>query len=347
MKNEIKYEKEKINNFYIDNPNLIFKKLLNINDASFQGFCLNRFDYFVLNKIIYIAVPSFFYFSSNPLSIYKLNKFFNFEKIHNLEGHKKPIILVKNFFDEKKNKNYLLTSDAFPLVLIWEIENENSIKIKYTISIYYTGEILSALILFEPINKIILTSTDKSLNSCEFSFNSGNFIKYIEGTKHETYYILEYQNNIIELCLDKIHIYNILNESEAYVIKNEYTKDKNIYGCINENILYVNNFSHGRILIIDLNNNSIINTINTNHSDNLFSLMKWNNDYLIGTDIKNHCLYIIDILNRRIINKIKTKCEPRHIKRIFLYKDLYQIDNILLILDNKLAFEIWISRNSI
>ena len=347
MKNEIKNEKEKIINYYIDNPNLKFRKSLYINDKSFEGFSLNRFDYFILNKIIYIAVPNVFCFNSNPLSIYKLNKFFNLEKILSLEGHKSQIILVKNFFDKKNNKNFLLTSDTFPLVLIWEIENENSIIIKFTISIYYLGEILSALILFEPKNKIILTSNVKSLNSCEFSLSSGNFIRYIEGTNNETYYILDYKDYIIELCLDKIYFYNISNKNETYTIKNEHTKDKNIYGYINEYILFVNNFSNGKILIINLNNKTIINTINTNQSENLFSLICWNKNYLIGTDIKNQCLYIIDTLQMIIINKIKTKINPMYIKKINLSRDLYQIDTILLILDNKLAFEIWIRRNCI
>ena len=189
-------EKEEFNN-YLDNPNLQLKKILNINDKHFQGYSINRFDYFSLNKVVYIAIPSIFYFGSNPLCIYKLNKFLNFEKILSLEGHKNAIILVKNFFDEKNNKNYLLTSDTFPLVLIWEIETENSIKIKQTISIYNEGLILSALIIFEPINKIILTSNNESLNSCEFSFNSGNFIRYIPGTKNKSYHSLVYQNNII------------------------------------------------------------------------------------------------------------------------------------------------------
>lgn len=345
MKNEINIEKEKINNYYIDNPNLKFRKSLNINNKSFEGFSLNRFDYFILNKIVYIAIPNVFYFNSNPISIYKLNKFLNLEKVFSLEGHKSQIILVKNFFDNKNNKNFLLTSDTFPLVLIWEIENENSIIIKFTISIYYLGEILSALILFEPKNKIILISNNNSLNSCEFSLSSGNFIRYIKGTNNETYYILNHKDYIIELCLDKIYFYNISNENENYTIKNEQTKDKNIYGYINENLLFVNNFSNGKILIINLNNKTIINIINTNQSENLFSLICWNKDYLIGTDIKNQCLYIIDTLQMRIINKIKTKITPMYIKKINLSKDLYQINNILLISDNKLAFEIWIKRN--
>ena len=202
-------EKEEFNN-YLDNPNLQLKKILNINDKHFQGYSINRFDYFSLNKFVYIAIPSIFYFGSNPLCIYKLNKFLNFEKILSLEGHKNAIILVKNFFDEKNNKNYLLTSDTFPLVLIWEIENENSIKIKQTISIYNEGLILSALIIFEPINKIILTSNNESLNSCEFSFNSGNFIRYIPGTKNKSYHSLVYQNNIINpICLLNLYITEI------------------------------------------------------------------------------------------------------------------------------------------
>ena len=338
-------EKEEFNN-YLDNPNLQLKKILNINDKHFQGYSINIFDYFSLNKVVYIAIPSIFYFGSNPLCIYKLNKFLNFEKILSLEGHKNAIILVKNFFDEKNNKNYLLTSDTFPLVLIWEIETENSIKIKQTISIYNEGLILSALIIFEPINKIILTSNNESLNSCEFSFNSGNFIRYIPGTKNKSYHSLVYQNNIIiELCKDKIYFYNLLDEKETFEIKNEITKDINIYGCIINNILYVNNFSHGKIIIINLSNRNIINVINTSETENLFSLIEWNKNYLIATDNKYKFMYIIDIIQMKIINKIKTKCNPTFIKKINLDMHVYNYENILLILDNKFKFEFWIRYN--
>ena len=340
-------EKEEFNN-YLDNPNLQLKKILNINDKHFQGYSINRFDYFSLNKVVYIAIPSIFYFGSNPLCIYKLNKFLNFEKILSLEGHKNAIILVKNFFDEKNNKNYLLTSDTFPLVLIWEIETENSIKIKQTISIYNEGLILSALIIFEPINKIILTSNNESLNSCEFSFNSGNFIRYIPGTKNKSYHSLVYQNNIIiELCKDKIYFYNLLDEKETFEIKNEITKGINIYGCIINNILYVNNFSHGKIIIINLSNRNIINVINTSETENLFSLIEWNKNYLIATDNKYKFMYIIDIIQMKIINKIKTKCNPTFIKKINLDMHWYNYENILLILDNKFKFEFWIRYNDI
>lgn len=340
-------EKEEFNN-YLDNPNLQLKKILNINDKHFQGYSINRFDYFSLNKVVYIAIPSIFYFGSNPLCIYKLNKFLNFEKILSLEGHKNAIILVKNFFDEKNNKNYLLTSDTFPFVLIWEIENENSIKIKQTISIYNEGLILSALIIFEPINKIILTSNNESLNSCEFSFNSGNFIRYIPGTKNKSYHSLVYQNNIIiELCKDKIYFYNLLDEKETFEIKNEITKDINIYGCIINNILYVNNFSHGKIIIINLSNRNIINVINTSETENLFSLIEWNKNYLIATDNKYKFMYIFDIIQMKIINKIKTKCNPTFIKKINLDMHWYNYENILLILDNKFKFEFWIRYNDI
>lgn len=340
-------EKEEFNN-YLDNPNLQLKKILNINDKHFQGYSINRLDYFSLNKVVYIAIPSIFYFGSNPLCIYKLNKFLNFEKILSLEGHKNAIILVKNFFDEKNNKNYLLTSDTFPLVLIWEIENENSIKIKQTISIYNEGLILSALLIFEPINKIILTSNNESLNSCEFSFNSGNFIRYIPGTKNKSYHSLVYQNNIIiELCKDKIYFYNLLDEKETFEIKNEITKDINIYGCIINNILYVNNFSHGKIIIINLSNRNIINVINTSETENLFSLIEWNKNYLIATDNKYKFMYIIDIIQMKIINKIKTKCNPTFIKKINLDMHWYNYENILLILDNKFKFEFWIRYNDI
>ena len=165
-------------------------------------------------------------------------------------------------------KFIVLTSDTFPLVLIWEIKNENSIIIKHTISIYNFGEILSALILFEPKNKIILTSNNESLYSSEFSINSGNFIRYIPGTNNKTYYILEYKYYIIELCFDKIYFYNLTENNEEILIKNENTNGINIYGCIINDTLFINNFSYGKIIIFDLLEKIVINVIDTGKTEN-------------------------------------------------------------------------------
>lgn len=326
---------------YLNNPNLSFKKVMSINDMPFQGFSINRFDFFILDKIIYIVVPSVFYLGSNPLCIYKLNKFLNLEKTLSLDGHKNPIILVKNFFDEKHNKNYLITSDIFPLVLIWEIENENSIILKYTISIYNFGEILSALILFEPKNKIIVTSNNESLYSSEFSLNSGNFIRYIPGTNNKTYYILEYKDYIIELCFDKIYFYDLKENEEKFLIKNENTKGINIYGYIMKDTLFINNFSQGKIMIFDLLEKIVIKVIDTYNNENLNALIEWNTNYIIANDIKNQYFYIIDVIQKKIINKVKTKLNPKYIKKIKLDKEKYYSENILLILDDKFKFEIF------
>ena len=325
-----------------DNPHLKFKKCLNIQkQLSSEIFCIDKFDFFIVGKIAYIAIPDYFYFISNSLFIFKINQYLNLEKKLSLEGHKSPIIMVKNFYDINNNQNYLITSDQIFLVIIWKVIDEKSVIIKQTIATKYNSEIYSGLILFNPKNIFILTSNDSNMCSTEYDFNSGDFIRNIPGTKNNTtFYILNYQNFIIELCLDKIGIYNLLQEEEnnIYEFNNEDIKGKNNHGCIIKDLLFVSN-SNGKIIIIDLIQKNIKKIIRTNN--NLCSLIEWNSLYIIVSDIKNNRLNIIDTNQMKIINSISvTKTNPVYMKKIKLNKAIYKDDKILLILGDKMFFEL-------
>ena len=325
-----------------DNPNLKFKKFLNIqNQLCNEITSMDKFDFFVLNKMAYIAIPDYFCFSSNSLFIFKINPYLNLEKKLTLEGHKTNIVMVKTYFDGNNEQNYIITSDYDYLVIIWKVISEKSIIIKRTIATKYNHEIYSALILFYPKNIFLLTSADTNMCSTEYDFITDEFKKNIPGTKsNKTYYVLNYSDFIIELCLDKIGIYN-LSEDNNNICEfiSQDIKGDNRHGNIINNILFVSN-SNGNIILIDLIQKNIKHIINSSNS-NFFSLIEWNSLYLIVSDINKNRLNIIDTKQKKIINRFFVKTNPLYIKKIKLNKSVYKTDDILLILGNKMFFELW------
>ena len=339
--NSLKNEEQEI---ILDNPNLKFEKILSMqNNLECEKLSVEKFDFFYIDEIAYIAIPNYLCFISNELFIFKINSYLNLEKKLSLEGHKSPILLVKNFYDKKGNQNYLITSDDMYMVIIWKIISEKLIIIKQTITTKYDYEIYSGIILFNK-NILILTSCDTSVCSTEYDFDSGDFKRYIPGTKNnKTFHILNYgENYIVELCMDKIGFYNLSDEKDFYEINNNQTKGKNNKGCIIKDKLFITNNSNGTIIIVNLNQKIIQKIIDTKSENNLFSLIEWNSKYLVTTDIKNNTLNIIDVNQMKIINCIKVQINPKYIKKINLKRKIYKRNNILLVLGDKMFFELWI-----
>ena len=343
--NNLKNEEQK--EIILDNPNLKFEKILSMqNNFECEKISVEKFDFFHIDEIAYLAIPNYLCFTSDELFIFKINSYLNLEKIFSLEGHQSPILLVKNFYDKKNNQNYLITSDDMYLVIIWKVISEKLIIIKQTITSKYNSEIYSGIILFNNKNTLILTSCDTDVCSTEYDLDSGDFKRYIPGTKNnKTFHILSYgENHIIELCMDKIGFYNLSDEKDIYEINNSQTKGKNNQGCIIKDKLFITNNSNGTIIIIDLIQKVIHKIIDTKSGSNLFSLIEWNSKYLIATDIKNNSLNIIDVNQMKIINCIKVQINPKYIKKINLERKVYKRNNILLVLGDKMFFELWIKR---
>ena len=337
------------NEDFKDNPNLKFKKILNIqNSLICETLSIEKFDYFILNDIPYIAIPDFFCFISNSIFIFKINQYLNLERKLSLEGHKAPIVMLKNFCDNKnQNSNYLISSDKNYLIIIWKIIYENSVIIKQTLTTKYQDDIFSSIILFKPKNIFIITSYDSNSYSTEYDFNSGDFKRNIPGTKNnQTFSILNYNEFIIELCLDKIVIYNLIEENDIYEIKNDEIKGKNCHGCLIKDLLFVINNSNGKIIIIDLNLKIIQKIINTNYNNGFLNIINWNSYYLIITDIKNNALNIFEVNQMKIINSLKIQTNPLYIQKIELNNKIYNNKKFLLIIGEKMFFELWLKINN-
>ena len=84
---------------------------------------------------------------------------------------------------------------------------------------------------------------------------------------------------MLNLCLDKIYFYDLTENEEEFLIKNENTKGINMYGYIMKDTLFINNFSQGKIMIFDLLEKVVIKVIDTyNNEKILINLKKFLNN---------------------------------------------------------------------
>jgi len=228
--------------------------------------------------------------------------------VHYLKGHKDKVSVIR-YFVQKNIKEYLLSCDESRIVFCWDIQNFSQ---KFKIHTNYSGYIWDALILFNirENNYIFLPSNSTNEYTKIYEFNDlPQFVKNIYNTnENKTNYILPwyYNNNyyLIECCNSKISINNILKDEHYATLSNE---PEGLHCCgyiFNDNFLCVTDYNNNLIRIWDLINKSIFSEIY--YESNLaYGIIPWNDNYSIVAC--SGCLVIIDLKQKRMVNKISFK----------------------------------------
>ena len=237
----------------------------------------------------------------------------NNQKINSLKRHKSNIKTVRYFINNKNNNEYLISGDDECIVIIWDITK--NYEIKYEIETYYNKYIFSCLMIFprDKDDNYIITSTynasDSKKDSCKiYSLNTGNFIKFINGSnKYEIVYLLSWFNkynnkDYVVMFINKKIVINNLFEDEVY---SEFIKEPE--NCHNSGFIFTKNnkdylcssSTNGYINIWDLYNKSIFKVINVPECW-LMHIIQWNDEYFIVSDLKNKTFKVIDFENNKI-----------------------------------------------
>ena len=323
------------------NPNLIYKETI-IKGYNFRG-CKaignlgfnDIFDiYYIINEknqnVLYLAIKSQD-FNSN-IDIIDIN---NNEIVHQLKnGHQnnKTISLIKCFKHFERKKDYLISSTNKETIVL----DLNTFNIIHNIKSKYNQFSYSSILLFNENNNIypnyiIISYSEKNTNIEDFiniyNFETGEYVKQLPDLNLVScFYLLpwnKYNNNyskknyIIACCNNKIIIYDIYNNKEDKLIyaelKNEENKISEYYSaCIytmknksinHKDLLYASS-DIGKIYIWDLTTELLFNVINT-YSDTLFSIILYNESYLLTGDTYGE-LIVIDLNLNKIISKIQT-----------------------------------------
>ena len=234
-----------------------------------------------------------------------------------LRGHSALVCHVRHFFNHKNKFDYLISVDDNKILNVWDLSN--NFKIKQTLNLNYKN-IYSAIMIFDNKNDYIITSTNNNQNLAEdytkiFNFENGEFIRNIKNTNiNQTYYLLPWKNPednniyVIEFCVGKILINDVNNEENYKVLKANVFFENGLsyyYGSIiGENNTDLCAISEaGYIHIWNLLNSNLINTFRIING-NLNTFFKWNDRYLLVSDKKNKCFYVVDIIINRIISKV-------------------------------------------
>ena len=241
--------------------------------------------------------------------------------ITSLKGHNANTIVIKYYLKDDKEE-YILSSDANKLVIIWDIQN--FFNKKYTIQAQYSSNILDAGLLFNVFNKdyILLSNSASNEYSKLYEFKENTpFIKNIYGTNdHTTYFMVPwfYQNKyyLIECSDNKIYINNMF-EDENYANLSMDPEGSHYCGYLyNGNYLCVSVYSQSFVRIWDLVNKVIYKQINYEGDSCSYEIIPWNVNYTIfGCD----CSFVVmNITDGKMIKKIDVEDsgEIRSMKKI-------------------------------
>ena len=313
-----KFIKQNINAEFKENPqNLKLRDTLTTNASSYNQ--LAKFDVYIGFKdhIEYLVCSNK---NTNNLDIMRIK---DKTIITSLKGHNANAIVIKYYLKDDKEE-YILSSDANKLVIIWDIQN--FFNKKYTIQAQYSNHIYDAKLLFNVFNKdyILLSNYASNEYSKLYEFKENTpFVKNIYGTNdHITYYMIPwfYQNKyyLIECSQNKIYINNMF-EDENYANLSMDPEGNHYCGYLyNENYLCVSDYCQKFVRIWDLVNKVIYKQINydTSWSYSSYEIIPWNSKYLIfGSD---YYFIIMDINEGKTIKKIDItdSSEIRSMKKI-------------------------------
>ena len=329
-RNDIKLEEENSSKKYIinkpqyniefikKNPNFIYHStIIHINDGNLLN---NKFEAFYCykDKKLYIASPNHFNYQ---LYILCLN---NNRMIVKLKGHSFFITSIRYFFNQTDKKEYLISADRNKWVIIWDINNNFDKKVVINTRIKDT-HIYSCLILFNITNTAFLSTSNNSTfenedNTNSYIIISSNNLSYDnESSEYTSIYLLDndsfikstYNNNtnyllswlnkmnnkeyIIELCKEKVLIYNIFDEDTYYEFENGINYMSGFICNKYDEIDYLfTNTIEKYIFIYNLNEKILVNTINIG-GWSLYNIIQWDNKYIIVIDSYKKLMKIIDI----------------------------------------------------
>ena len=283
------------------NPNLKFKQNIVESNNSF-GFN-DLFEVYQSKKdnCQYLISPNSL---THNLDIISLN---NNKLISSLKGHKKSITMVR-YFTGDNNKEYLISADINPVVIIWDISDKKVIY--YKIKLQYKNWIYSCCILVLKDYDYAITSSCGVGNTKVYLLKNkkAKFLKNMHNSKsNNVYYLMTWYNvkdknyYLIEFCKRKIVVnnieqnivYTIFGENESgftYMNGFIYTPEMNTDNNYKDYLF--SNTNNGYIYIWDLYEKNLVFNIFINNCL-INNIIQWNKNIIILSDLNKNSIKIV------------------------------------------------------
>lgn len=255
------------------------------------------------------------------------------ECLKNIDSIKSKLTEIKHFFNPKDSFDYLCVADTTKTITVFNLTNNFSLL--YQIKTYYTFNIFNCLMIFdEKNNNSYLISPTYAINGDNYTkiyiLEDGSYIKKFPSTnKNSTIFLLSWFHKklnhyyIIELCSEKIFIYNLITNGFYAEFKEKEVNDY-LRGCIVEDYyLYTLAFNYN-LYVYDLYKKvfcrkiSFENINNKNLNNKIYDAIVWSKNYLILSYTDDKSLKILDIRQDKIISVLKLNINksPMLIKKI-------------------------------
>ena len=255
---------ENNNTLLKEKPNFKYKENL-VKDMNFSYWICETFDIYYPKENI--KEPHLVYPINNDSQI-NIIRIKDKKLVKSLKGQDNFFELLKIFNNKENQHNYLISSDWDKIVFIWDLDDDY--KLLHTIKTLYTNYIYSFQLVFK--HNYIITSTVGLNNETDYSkvflLTNGEFLRNIANTNEiETLFTLIWQKNFdeyyyIELCYEKIIIYNLVND-EIYSVLETHIEDScgvyylNAFISNNNKYLFCSS-KEGHIIIWDLFKKTLI-----------------------------------------------------------------------------------------
>jgi len=241
----------------------------------------------------YLATPNN---STYDIEIYNLQ---TNKVIKQLKGHKSLIYIVRHFFQNSSQKDYLISTCCEKKCIVWDLSTYQSL---YVLSNCHKGLYLySALLLFQKDQNYIITSCPNEYMKV-WDFKTGKFIREIGSTTDYTYFINYWINGektyIINANSNNVKMYGMETTKDVYreFISSQGTWHMSAFVEKLKNIDYLfESDGNGYLRIWDIEKKIIYKEIQCKNC-NFRGLCFWNERYIIVAS-SDKGFKVIDIEN--------------------------------------------------
>ena len=248
--------------------------------------------------------------------------------IKELEGHEDRILNVRYFYNEEKQKEYLVSADKKNIVIVWDITDDYKILKKITFK--FDMFIYSNVLIFKNDSIFLITSSKSFQNTAKIvDITKNEEPKDIISTKDfPIYYLLVWHNindnkDFLIVCGKKIiKIIELFSQNlrpfiREFKTEEQYNMGGLIYNYKNKDY-FISTNTLGEMLKINLENMEQVGKKEKFDVCNFYNIIQWNEKYFLILDSAYKRIIVMGLEDCKIKSKMifPELSGPRYMKKV-------------------------------